>query len=198
MNKLSGPQKLIDALASVEEEPKSTRPEKERPAKREFKPKDHKPKSSAYQYSMFLLGGQDYSEFKLRKKLKSKGYEETEINEALTKLIEKNYLREEEYKKLLARKLIRKGKADGMIRRQIEQEKLQIDAAQMTEIREEMGMSKEDTLSQLILKKTRGKAWPKDFAEKRKAQEKVYRYLLSRGYSYDDAKKAMNLTQLDE
>lgn len=195
MKKFSGPQKLIDVLSSIPEEaPK----EKSRAPKKEFKKKDFKPKSSAYQYSLYLLGGQDYSEFKLRNKLKSKGFEPSEIDEALVQLIAKNYLREEEYKKLLARKLIRKGKADGMIKRQIEQEKLTIDADQMSEIREEMGMSKDDTLAQLIMKKTRGKAWPKDFAEKRKAQEKVYRFLLSRGFSYEDAKKAMGLTIFTE
>ena len=191
MTKLSGPQKLIDVLSSVQE----TEAEIPRPKKREYVPKDQRPKSPAYQYCLFLLSGQDYSEYKLRQKLKLKGYEATEIDETLTKLIEKKYLREEEYKKLLVKKLMRKGKADGLIRRQIEQEKLTIDSSEMNALREETGVSKEDTITQLVMKKTRGKPGPTDRAERQKLQEKIYRFLLSRGFSYDDAKKAVKVSQ---
>lgn len=189
-NKLAGPQKLIDALLAQELDA----PEEQIIPKVEDKD-PRRPRSSPYQYSLYLLSGQDYSEYKLRQKLKAKGYEAPEIDEAVTKLIEKNYLREEEYKKLLVRRLMRKGKADGLIRRQVEQEQLKVSAEELAECREDTGMSKDETIAQLVQKKLRGKSWPLDRTERQKLQEKVYRYLLSRGFSYDDAKKAVKATQ---
>lgn len=189
MSKLQGPQKLVDVLNSSPEEERSLeRPKKQAQSESE---KPQKNKSSAYQYCLFLLSGQDYSEYKIRQKLRQKQYEATEIEETIAKLSEKNYLREEEYKRLLARKLMRKGKADGLIRRQVEQEKLSISAQELTELRDEVGLSKEDALAQLVKKKMRGKAWSSDREERQKQQEKVYRFLLSRGFSYDEAKSAV-------
>lgn len=192
--KISGPQKLVDALQAVEAEESQPRARPQREEKKQDE-KPGKPKSSAYQYSLFLLSGQDYSEHKLRQKLKLKGYEATEIDETLTKLIEKNFLREEEYKKLLVKKLMRKGKADGMIKRQVQQEKLEINLEEMSELRAEIGVSKEDSILQLVNKKTHGKPWPTDRDLRQKLQQKIYRYLLSRGYSYDDAKRAVKASE---
>lgn len=190
MTKLSGPQKLIDVLKAEESVQEEVKPE--------FK--TEKKKSSPYQYALYLLSGQDYSEYKIRQKMRTKNFEQVEIDEAIEKLIEKKYLREEEYKRVLVKRLMRKGKADGLIKRQIEQEKLNIDSAELEELREETGTPKEEMLAQLVEKKMRGKSWPTDRAELQKLQQKIYRYILSRGFSFDDAKtaiKAFNSDQVD-
>ena len=188
MSKLSGPQKLIDALKASA------------PAEDEVRPQvtEEKKKSSPYQYALYLLSGQDYSEYKIRKKLRSKGFEQIEIDETVERLIAKSYLREEEYKRVLVKRLMRKGKADGLIKRQIEQEKLHIDTAELEELREESGTPKEEMIAQLVEKKMRGKTWPTDRAELQKLQQKIYRFLLSRGFSFDDAKAAVKASRSDE
>jgi len=96
---------------------------------------------------------------------------------------------------LLARKLIRKGQADGMIKRRVQQEKLTLDSQEMDGLRADMGMSSEDSINQLVAKKMRGQVWPEEREKLQKLQQKVYRFLLSRGYSYDEAKRAVGESQ---
>jgi regulatory protein len=149
-------------------------------------------KQSAYQYALYLLSAQDYSEFKLRQKLRLKQFEQTEIDETLTKLIEKNYLREEEYKRLLARRWIAKGYSDSMIKRRGEQEQLSFTSEELLNCRQEMDRSSEDTISLLVQKKMRGRDLPIDREGKQKLREKVSRFLLSKGYGWDDVRKAVD------
>jgi regulatory protein len=149
-------------------------------------------KQSAYQYALYLLSAQDYSEFKLRQKLRLKQFEQTEIDETLTKLIEKNYLREEEYKRLLARRWIAKGYSDSMIKRRGEQEQLSFTSEDLLNCRQEMDRSSEDTISLLVQKKMRGRDLPIDREGKQKLREKVSRFLLSKGYGWDDVRKAVD------
>lgn len=153
--------------------------------------KTPRPGPTAYVCALALLAGQDYSEYKLRQKLRQKGYAGEELDETLARLKEKNYLREGEYKKLLAKKLMRKGQADGLVKRRLEQEHLQIDATELGELRDDCGVAQEDALAQLVAKKLRGQAWPTEMEARQKLQAKVYRFLLSRGYSYQDAKRAL-------
>ena len=197
----SGPKKLTDILISPEVEEFS----EERPARREKqafaekKPFERKkPATPAYQYCLYLLSGQDYSEYKLRQKMRTRLYEKTEIDETIAKLIEKKFLREEEYKKLLVKKLMRKGRADGLIKRQVEQEQLKVGADELLELRAETGVSKDEMITQLVSKKMRGGTWSTDRDQRRKQQEKIYRFLLSRGFSYDDAKKAVKAVTENE
>lgn len=149
-------------------------------------------KQSAYQYALYLLSAQDYSEFKLRQKLRLKQFEQTEIDETLTKLIEKNYLREEEYKRLLARRWIAKGYSDSMIKRRGEQEQLSFTSDELLHWRQDMDRSSEDTISLLVQKKMRGRDLPVDRDAKQKLREKVSRFLLSKGYGWDDVRRAVD------
>ena len=149
-------------------------------------------KQSAYQYALYLLSAQDYSEFKLRQKLRLKQFEQTEIDETLTKLIEKNYLREEEYKRLLARRWIAKGYSDSMIKRRGEQEDLTYESTELTEWREDVGSNTGDVIEKLVQKKMRGQTVPTDRLAKQKLREKVSRFLLSKGYGYDEVRRAVD------
>lgn len=149
-------------------------------------------KQSAYQYALYLLSAQDYSEFKLRQKLRLKQFEQTEIDETLTKLIEKNYLREEEYKRLLARRWIAKGYSDSMIKRRGEQEQLTFTAEELLSWRQDMDRSSDDTISLLVQKKMRGRDLPFDREGKQKLREKVSRFLLSKGYGWEDVRRAVD------
>ncbi len=145
-------------------------------------------KQSAYQYCLYLLSGQDYSEYKIRQKLKLKGFEAEEIDQTLNKLIENNFLRQEEYTRLLTRKLISKGYSDTMIKRRAEQESLEIEPADLQEQRSDLDLSSQDSITQLIKKKLRNRSIPADKLEKQKLKDKVLRFVLSKGHSYQDCK----------
>ncbi len=149
-------------------------------------------KQSAYQYALYLLSGQDYSEFKLRQKLRLKQFELTEIDETLKKLIEKNYLREAEYKRLLAKKWIAKGYSDQMIKRRGEQEQLCYESHELNAWRDESGTSSQSVIDKLVAKKLRSGAIPEEREAKQKLREKVSRFLLSKGHSYDDVRRAVD------
>ncbi len=149
-------------------------------------------KQSAYQYSLYLLSGQDYSEFKLRQKLRLKQFEQNEIEETIKKLIDKNYLREEEYKRLLAKRWMSKGYSDQMIKRRGQQEDLEFSSEELRDWRDESGRSSDDVITALVSKKLRGKAIPSDREERQKLRDKVSRFLLSKGYGFDEIKTAVN------
>lgn len=56
----------------------------------------HKPKKTALMYAVDLLARQEQSESKLREKLRHKGYEESETDLAIERLIAMHYLNDEE------------------------------------------------------------------------------------------------------
>ena len=56
-----------------------------------------KPPRSALSYALTLLGRRDYSVWELVRKLEGKGYQRDEIDEAVTRLKEWNYLDDERY-----------------------------------------------------------------------------------------------------
>lgn len=158
----------------------------------EAKPEKVKPSTTAYQYALYLLSGQDYSAYKIRQKMKLKGYEAEEIDQTVEKLIEKNYLREEEYKRMLAKRWISKGYSDSMIKRRGGQEDLAFETSDLAALRDESGTSTNDVISKLVAKKMRGQTVPTDRNAKQKLREKVSRFLLSKGYGWDEVKRAVD------
>jgi regulatory protein len=158
----------------------------------ESKPVKVKPATTAYQYALYLLSGQDYSEYKIRQKMKLKGYEAEEIDTTVGKLIEKNFLREEEYKRMLAKRWISKGYSDNMIKRRGGQEKLEFGSTELIQMRDESGTSSLDVISKLVAKKMRGQDVPTDRHAKQKLRDKVSRFLLSKGYGWDEVKRAVD------
>jgi regulatory protein len=146
-----------------------------------------------YNYSIHLLARQDYSEYKLRQKLRSKKDNlPHEIDEVLEKLKEKGLLREEAYRRLFIRKWMIKGEGEDKIRKRGAMEKLEFEEDEFETIAKELGFTDEDSIEKLIQKKLRMKDIPKDPKEKFKLRDKVLRYLISKGHSYEDAKTSLN------
>ena len=54
-------------------------------------------------------------------------------------------------------------------------------------IREEQFLTTEDMIDKLIEKKLRGKEIPEAFEEKQKLKNKILRFLISKGHSFDHA-----------
>ena len=142
-----------------------------------------------YNYSLHLLARQDYSEYKLKKKLLSKPDNTIEeVNEVIEKLLEKKLLNEENYKRLFIKKWIYKGESFSKISMRGKAEKLEIFLEDFQAIEEEMGIKEEDSLESLIHKKLRSKVIPNEFPQRQKLKEKVLRFLISKGHDYSDAK----------
>ena len=146
-----------------------------------------------YNYCIHLLARQDYSEYKLRQKLRSKPQNLPHmIDEVIPKLKERGLLREESYRRLFIRKWMMKGESEDKIRRRGSQEKLTFEAEEFRAVELELGFSDEDSIEKLVAKKLRSKEIPKNPLEKQKLRDKVLRFLISKGHDFGDAKKAIN------
>lgn len=146
-----------------------------------------------YNYSIHLLARQDYSEFKLRQKLRSKKDNlPHEIDEVIETLKSRGLLREENYRRLFIRKWMMKGESEDKIRQRAGMEKLQFESEEFKSIEIELGVTEEDNIEKLIAKKLRSKVIPSDFREKMDLKNKVLRFLISKGHSYDECKRALN------
>ena len=146
-----------------------------------------------YNYSIHLLARQDYSEFKLRQKLRSKKDNlPHEIDEVIETLKSRGLLREENYRRLFIRKWVMKGESEDKIRQRAAMEKIAFtsDEFQATEL--ELGISEQDNIEKLISKKLRSKTIPEDREERFHLKNKVLRFLISKGHSFDDCKKALS------
>jgi SOS response regulatory protein OraA/RecX len=149
--------------------------------------------SRIYNYCIHLLARQDYSEFKLRQKLRSKPQNlPHEIEEALVKLKANGLLREENYRRLFIRKWMMKGESEQKIRQRGAQEKIEFSSEEFRAIEIELGFTDEDSLEKLVEKKLRFKDIPSDPKEKFKLRDKVLRYLISKGHSYEEAKRSID------
>lgn len=143
----------------------------------------------AYNYAIFLLSRRDYSIYKMKKKLQEKKYPDDVANSTIELLLEQNYLREEEYKRQRIKQLILKGYADGYIIQKLEQEKLFCEKEDLDAIRSQRHeMSTEQIIISLIEKKLRTNEIPQDKWAQKKLQDKILRFLLSKGFHYSDVK----------
>ena len=153
--------------------------------------------SRIYNYSIHLLARQDYSEFKLRRKLRSKKDNlPHEVEEVLAALKEKGLLKEEAYRRLFIRKWMMKGESEQKIRQRGGMEKLEFGPLEFEAVELELGFTDGESLEKLIHKKLRSKEIPTDYKEKSKLRDKVLRFLISKGHSYDDSRKALKEFQL--
>jgi SOS response regulatory protein OraA/RecX len=145
-----------------------------------------------YNYSIHLLARQDYSEFKLKQKLRSKKNNlPHEVDEVILALKNKGLLKEANYRRLFIRKWMMKGESEDKIKKRGGMEKLQFETEEFRVIELELGFTDEDSIDKLINKKLRAKDIPEDYAEKRKLQDKVLRFLISKGHGFEESKRAL-------
>lgn len=150
-----------------------------------------------YNYCIHLLARQDYSEFKLRQKLRSKKNNlPHEIDEVILKLKERDLLREKSYRRLFIRKWMMKGESEQKIRQRGGMEKLEFEDEEFELIAIELGFNDLESLDKLIAKKLRCKEIPENYEEKSKLRDKVLRFLISKGHSFDESKKALKAHNL--
>lgn len=146
---------------------------------------------TCYQYAINLLARRDYSAFKLKQKLKTREYTEEEIEETLETLIEKNYLREEEYLRLRIQGLLYKGYSNSYIRQKCQMENLSPSDADIDFYRSELRLGADDEIDRLIQKKLRGTPLSDTYPERQKTLNRITNFLASKGHNYDSIKRAI-------
>jgi len=138
----------------------------------------------ALDYSIRILALRDYSIHKMKQKLKERNCASEDIEQVIEKLLEYNYLREEEYTRQRMKQLIVKGYANSTIIQKLQHEKLKADEDEINKIRNEQDLTSESQLSYLIKKKLRYREIPTEYEAKMKLKQKVIRFCLSKGFSY--------------
>ena len=124
-----------------------------------------------YNAGIRLLSRRDYSAYKMSQKLKEKGYSEDTIAETIEKLIEQNYLREEEYKRIRIKTLIVKGHSNNYIQQKCSQEKLDVTNDEIEEIKNQYQYTTSSMINDLIQKKIRYTDIPSDYEQKQKLKK---------------------------
>lgn len=141
-----------------------------------------------YNSALRHLARKDYSEYKLKQKLRDKGYEGALIKEVIGILLEKNYLREDLYKEARIKGLLRKGYAFNVIEYRMSQEMCPVSEEEIYAVADEVGISKASQLQELVEKKVR---IDYDFvSDKLKLKDRVLRYACLRGHPIGEVARA--------
>ncbi|MCB9060359.1 MAG: regulatory protein RecX [Halobacteriovoraceae bacterium] len=108
---------------------------------------------TAYEYAITLLSKKNYSELKLKQKIATKKYSLEEIDQAIEKIKEKNFLREDYYIEGRAKGLLRKGYSPQYIALKIQNEGPNVSAEDIINIANENGIDLNLIKQELVNKK---------------------------------------------
>lgn len=141
----------------------------------------------AYLYAIRLLAKRDYSEHKIRQKLKEKGFPAEHQEFAVQEITQKNYLREDSYIESKTRGWMHKGYSPSFISFRFSQEKIQIDEDAILEIFAKERVTVEDQIQQLMDKKRITSEILESGQEAYKKRQKFLAYLISKGHDYQSS-----------
>lgn len=142
--------------------------------------------TKAYMYLVKILSIRDYSEYKLREKLRERNYPADEIESAINDIKAKGYLREEAYAEARVKASMQKGYSPDYIRQKLAQENVPITDEEINAVFAEYRTKPEEQIERLVRKKMAGKT---EFDYE--GESKILRYLISKGHDFDVSKKIM-------
>ena len=142
--------------------------------------------SKTYLYLVKLLSARDYSEHKLREKLQEKQHPADEVESALAELKARGFIRENAYAESRVKAFMEKGYSPDYIRQRLAEENLNLSDEGIFSVFTEHQLTPEEQIERLIRKKIRGKN-EFDYNE----ENKILRYLLSKGHDYSNSKKIL-------
>lgn len=142
--------------------------------------------NKAYLYLIKLLSSRDYSEHKLREKLKKREFPANEIESALIEIKEKGYLREEAYAEARAKAFMNKGYSKEYIKQKLKSEHVIATDELITDLYSDYKNSESDQIKNLIEKKMRGKN-----LENYSDEVKLIRFALGKGHSMGAIKNVL-------
>ena len=133
----------------------------------------------AFEYAMKLLGVRPYSEFELCQKLRKKGYEIKEINSALVDCSRYGFINDELFARDYAESLSAKGYGKFVIIRKLREKHI---AEELIEVALSVLADPMSDARRAFDFKIRMLKTEKD---SKKHREKLYRFMLSRGFTSD-------------
>jgi regulatory protein len=140
--------------------------------------------NKAYLTLIRLLSSKDYSEHKLREKLRNRDFPAAEIDEAIAQVKEKNYLKEEIYAEARAKAFMNKGYSQNYIRQKLGVEHVKVDQEFIQDIYTDHNKSEEDQIKYLIEKKLRNK-----LIENYSQEVKIAQFVISKGHNFQSVKQ---------
>lgn len=142
----------------------------------------------AYSYLIKILSSRDFSEYKLREKLRERNYPTNEIDEAIEEVKARKFLREDNYIEARVKAFMNKCYSPDYIQQKLYQEHLEITQELIESIFTEHKMSTELQIRHLASKKI-GNKTNLDYDN----QNKILRYLLSKGHELSQCRKILKL-----
>lgn len=146
----------------------------------------------AFRYCIHLIAKQDYSIFKLSRKLKSKNYQQSVVDICIDKLQELGYLQENEYKRARVLGIAKKGYGVRYIKQKCQEEKLEATEQYIYELLEENELDEFEILLYQVEKKIRNLDFTlMDNDQRWKETQKIKRQLIARGFEFQDVSNAI-------
>lgn len=139
---------------------------------------------SAFDAAVMYITYRDRTVKELRGRLREKGYDDFEIEEAVEKLCDYGYLNDERYARLYI-----SCNADKKGLRRIKSELRQkgIDCTLMTELSEDMDVDEIYAIEQMLTRRYEGIN-----LEDERERRRLYAFFSRRGFSYENINKAVN------
>jgi regulatory protein len=148
---------------------------------------------SAYLYAIRLLAKRDYSQIKLTKKLKDRGYEKEHYSQAIEEVLELGYLREDNYIESRIKGFMYKGWSPTHIQQKLRQEQLEVHLDTIREVFKENHQSTDQQIQYLINKKVPlNKSFLEDKDAFYKLKTKILTFVVSKGHSFQDVKSELD------
>lgn len=136
----------------------------------------------AYNYLVKLLSFRDYSEHKLREKLREKKFSPEESETAINDLKSKGYLKEDLYTEARIKGFMHKHYSASYIKQKLKVEKLEVEISTIWDIFEEYHISEEDQIQNLLRKKLKNKKETLEKEDYYKLSQSAIRYVISKGH----------------
>lgn len=144
-------------------------------------------------YCLRILSMRGYSEFRLREKLREKGYPTQIATDTIEEMKRFGYIKEDFYRQSKIKMRLRQGKAARFIRQELQQEKIVVSENHIEEALYELNDSEDNILTELLLKKTRNiELADLDYEQRQKLERKVISSLIRHGHDFGKVKKKLD------
>lgn len=135
-----------------------------------------------------------YSEFKLKEKLREKGYPTQIACDTIEEMKRFGYIKEDFYRQSKIKMRLRQGKAARFIREELKQEKIVVTDEHIEEALLDLNQSADTILKDLLIKKTRNVALAElDYESRQKLERKVISSLIRQGHDFGKIKKNLDM-----
>lgn len=139
----------------------------------------------AYYHSIRLLTRQDYSVHKIKTKLTDKRFSKEVVENVISELLEKKFLKEELYAGARIKGFMHKGYSVQFIIQKLAQESVTVTRDEVEEVFNEFNFTEEYQINYLIDKKARNQQI--DDLVDLNFKQKLLRFLLSKGHNYSQS-----------